>query len=421
MTETRSLAIGLVALAGWAALALLQYWGEWASDLGALYMAGHMIHTGRPDLVYVVSETFVNSTPPPWQPDLAAMGRGAETVYPYIYPPLWGALVAPLTAAMGPQAFFNLVAAIQIPVMALAAVIAWRLVNRAVPIPFWQWGLLSAVLLQTGVIPNFALFLMQPQITVAFFCLLAVERLTAGREGSAGVALALAAAVKLSPAILAVIFVLERRWRALGAFAGAGAALALASVLLAGWPLNLAFLDTLVGLESYLLLSFVNFSMESVLYGLWHALGLVPPLELPITNRLVPASLVPPAIPLISKGLLVLVLALALWAGRRLNRVWQPIFALFILTLYLGLFGLFNWAHYFLIQVWLAPALLALAGPGRAIAAATAAVVLSSQAVLTELAGLEAAAIICAAYATTLLLALGVGVSIAAARASRGG
>ncbi|ARE42138.1 putative conserved integral membrane protein [Rhodovulum sp. P5] len=409
--------LGLLCLGLWSAVVLHRVWGNWADDLAAVYMAGHMIATGRPELVYVVSaDSFVNTTPKVWQADLQALGAGKQPAFPYIYPPLWAVLVAPLTKIMGPLAFFNLAATILIPMLGFGVWLAWRLVRRAVAIPFWQWGLFSALLLQTGVIPAFALDLMQPQIAVAVLCLLAVERMAYGRDRAAGLALAVATALKLTPAALLLIFLIERRWRAIAAFALATAGFCGGNLLLVSPALNAAFLDTLSTIRGTMVLSGVNFSANSALYGLFYATGLIPPNDSAMTNALVHN---PPAlIGLISKTALLALLAASLAAARRIAAAWRPVFLLFQLTLLLGLFGPFSWAHYFLLQVLLAPAMLALPNPALRLSLAFATLCFGSVVALVKLQNLPLPGITAASVAVGTLLLLGLVVTRMAARTS---
>ncbi len=101
---------------------------------------------------------------------------------------------------------------------------------------------------------------------MSFITLLAFVLLAERYDIGAGAVLALAAAIKLSPVLLVLIFVMERRWRALASFVAVGGALALASVALAGWPLHAAFLEKISTVAGQVYFSRIVVSLELVLY-----------------------------------------------------------------------------------------------------------------------------------------------------------
>ncbi|WP_165905223.1 glycosyltransferase family 87 protein [Rhodovulum euryhalinum] len=419
LSAKRSYFLGFLMLGLWAAVALRRVWGDWGEDLAALYMAGHMIRIGKPELVYLVSaENFVNSVPEAWLPEMARLGVGGLTAFPYIYPPLWAVLVAPLTGWLGPRGFNDLFAVAQVSLMVLGVWLAWRLAGRAARIPFWAWAGFSGLLLQTGFVPAFALELMQPQIAVTILCILSVERLAHGRNVAAGVALAVAAAIKLTPAVLVVIFLLERRWHALAAFLLSAAALLAVGLAVAGGDLHAAFLENTSRIRGVMVLTCPNFSISSTLYALWYQLGLVAPLSGEIKNTVIHGP--PVSITLLSKVLLAAVLLVAWHAGRRLSEAWRLPYMLFQLTLFAGLFGPFSWGHYFLVQVLLAPVLLALAGRAVRFGAGFAVVLGGSVLTVVRMNMWPDPGFTCASAAALTLFAVGLAVSVVAGRAARG-
>ncbi|MGD9918176.1 MAG: hypothetical protein AB7U46_09165 [Paenirhodobacter sp.] len=137
-------------LAALAALALWALWtwagaqGVWANDLAALWFAGHFAATGQEALIYAAPPEFFGGTPTEWEPLRASLGAAPqELAFPYVYPPLWAGLIAPLTEHLGPRAFFDAALALQIAMLAasvpLAAQIA-RPPRLAAPL-FTLWGI----------------------------------------------------------------------------------------------------------------------------------------------------------------------------------------------------------------------------------------------------------------------------------------
>ena len=87
-------------------------------------------------------------------------------------------------------------------------------------------------MLQFTSIGQLALELNQPQILVTFLIIGAFRAIQSNRNNTAGGLLGLAAAIKIAPALLAIIFIMERRWKALVVFVIVGGALLVASFLI---------------------------------------------------------------------------------------------------------------------------------------------------------------------------------------------
>ncbi|MBC56434.1 MAG: hypothetical protein CL814_05810 [Confluentimicrobium sp.] len=367
-TQSRQVNIATVAgvmlLAGWAVLTVMGHWNIWMRDLSAVYMAARLYAEGQAGLIYAAPEGFFGGTPAAWTDTLAALGVADQDALPYIYPPLWAALLAPLAGTLGPYAFFNLATTVQVPLIALSSVLAWRILRPAA-LPFWQWSVVTVILLKSSLIAGFALILMQPQITVIFLILLAFERYRAGAFVLAGAVLGLAAMLKLAPAGLVLIFVLDRRWRALAGLAAACALIGLAGLAVAGPALHLEFLHSLGRIGAGLFITPVNFSVPALIHTAGALAGLLPPIDPAAHNIRIPA--VPPAVGVISKLLLLGGIALLIRATAGLPDATRLPTRLFALSLLLNLFGPVSWAHYFLLQLLLLPGLFGLLPARRAI------------------------------------------------------
>ncbi len=235
--------LSLAILGAWVVMAFLAWRGEWANDLAALWFAAHFLAEGQPDLVYAAPPLFFGGTAPEWQPYLDQFNvTKREAAYPYIYPPLWAGLIAPLTKVMSAQTFFDAVLAAHLAMMAGSVLLAERLVRPAtIPYPvFILWGV-SVLAFSVPSISGVSLN--QPTITATFLILLAF-RIVAQMPVRAGAALAVAAALKLTPAAFVLLMLARRQYRAALAFALCGAGLALASLSLGG-PLHAALLAQL--------------------------------------------------------------------------------------------------------------------------------------------------------------------------------
>ena len=235
-------------------------------DLLALWTAAQSIAAGRFDSVYAGSEDLFRMVPPvAWLPHLDAQGFRGQ-VFPYVYPPLWAWLLAPVTRVAD---FATVVRAASVanPVFLCAtALLAWRATARRLSPQAWL-TICLAIYLAT-IVGSIALYQNQPQILVALLTLGAMDRSRAGSAVPAGLCLGLAAGIKILPGLLAVIWIAQGRWREAGVFAVTVAAIGVASVALAGWPLNLAFLHEVSAVSHTLLGVTVNLSLPSTLSGL---------------------------------------------------------------------------------------------------------------------------------------------------------
>jgi len=255
------MAAGLIAL-----FALLTMWvkaGMPSPDLMAVYLAGHNFALGQYQGIYPNRAIFDLSVPADWPALARAQGLGAMTLYPFIYPPLWAALMAPLSQAMSPQSLSGLASLINPVLLGLSAVLTHRILAPRLRLPLWVLACL--LLLLASPIGVIALYQNQPQILVSFLIILAIERARAGAPLTAGAVLALAASIKLYPLFFVVIWIARREWRALAGFATAGAALAGLSLFLAPYSLHLAFLSQLRAVTDTLILSNLVYTLDTTI------------------------------------------------------------------------------------------------------------------------------------------------------------
>lgn len=352
------LAISVALMGLWCFAEIAGMWHAFPPDLSALYMAGYLFAEGRADLIYAAPEGFFGGMAQEWVPYRNALELRGESVLPYVYPPLWAAVLGQIAPLMSPQQFFQGAALILIPLLPVSAYLAWRIMpsNR---LPLWAWFMVTAALLYTSLISKAAIVQLQPQIFVVFLMLLSFERYTSGKPGQAGAVLALAAALKLSPAGLALIFVLDRNWRALGWFVGIGAVLAAASFVFAGAALNFAFLERLSSVSNGVFISAINFSTEALLFAMAVEFGLAP--DVSLTGLNIRIDDIPFWIGPLNTGLF-MAFAVALIRATSPDNPYRLVLRFFGLSLLLNIFGPIGWAHYFLPQLLLLPALASILG-----------------------------------------------------------
>ncbi len=359
------LGVTMAILAAWVGLTLVGQWGNWPGDLAAVYVAGWFWDHGQPGLIYALPKGFFGGTPPEWAGLMAQIAPPEADAYAYIYPPVWAALAAPLTRALSAMEFFNLVALIQVPMLAASLWLGLRLSDVAGPgrSPRWPWVIGMLLVLQLSAPMAIALYQNQPTITVTFLTLLAFDRLWAHQPRLAGGLLALAAAIKLTPALFAILFLTTGQRRAFVSFCVTGVGLAAFNLGLTGMAANLQFIRTLSLASEYSLLSSVNLSLRAALEAAAAALG-HGQTDLGLTNTLNVTSHL--WISLVSAALLI---AVPVLMARRLAPLTEKARqGAFLLTfaVAVNLFGPVGWQHYFLLPMFLAPSLFAVIPAGVA-------------------------------------------------------
>lgn len=249
---------------GFTTAAFLFFRSAPAADLMAVYLAGQQFEAGRLDQIYTSGNVLFDLRVPDSWRDLAnAHALGELNLYPFVYPPLWAFLAGKLTLIATPQTIFAAAHLINPLLLAGTSVLAWRIMRPHLSLPVWMvLGLAIAVLTPIGFI---ALFQNQPQILVSFLIVLAIERRRSNAPVQAGLALALAASIKLFPVVL-VLFWLARRDRpAIGAFVGFGACLAAASLLVGGLRLHLDFLRQVAVISETVMFTQISFNLDTLL------------------------------------------------------------------------------------------------------------------------------------------------------------
>lgn len=337
---------------------LAAWWAHAPPDLMSTYIAGQLYRDGALDALYLTKADFANRTHAEWQTMLAARGLERFGTYPYVYPPLWAVLAAAIPADVPPATVFRLAYVIGALACALSAMAALRIAAPPGPRAPWLAALLISSLVTIE--GRLSLYHCQPQILVGLLILLAAEKARSNRDWPAGIALAFAAAIKLYPALLALWWLTERRWRALAVFCGVGGALGGLSLALGGFGLHLAFLGQLDDIRSLLQGNAFNLNFENLLFQILHS-GQLP--RDPQTGSLAYFSFykpgwvkaAAPAIALAGATLIAL-------RWRKGDAQWR-MRALFPAALILVSLSLpIGWAHQFLIVLYLVPALAVLYG-----------------------------------------------------------
>lgn len=353
--------LACVVLVVWTAINAFGLWNNWAEDLAAVYVAGWLWDHGQAGLIYATPEHFFGGQAESWTPVLEAIGGPSAKAFPYVYPPLWAVVAAPVTRFLSATDFFNAMLVLQTGLLGYGLVVTHRLARP--PLPLWKWLLVGCALLQVTVPFVTALKQCQPSILVTVLTLLAVERSVNGAPRRAGACLALAAAIKLTPVLFVLILLQRRDWTALRWFAGTGLVLAGASLGLAGLQPHLDFLQSLRLAGNATLVSSVNLSARSLVDMVLVLAGSEPTRE---ADRFYIFMLSPAAQLLSSAVNAIAFAAISAWIWRKAKAL-PPVDAAasstFVLSVALALFGPLGWQHYYLLPIMLLPCLFGIASP----------------------------------------------------------
>ena len=260
----------LLIFIGFTALSWWMFADNDSPDLRATWMAGQFFAAGLTDQIYVGSETYFSMLPhPDWTAYLDGLGHEGA-VFPFVYPPLWAALSGYVAPHVGFGAI-KTVAQILNPLLMVGMVWLASRTAKGSQVPLALMTLVGSMILIASLPGGVALEQNQPQILVSFLIVAAIERSRAGAPITAGAALALAAAIKLYPALLVVVWIAARQWRATAAFAVIGGALGILSIALAGWPLHEAFLAEIEVIRRTIIATPFTYGIDPILAQLFHA------------------------------------------------------------------------------------------------------------------------------------------------------
>lgn len=361
----RQTAFVLILIALGAVLSALRNTGQVSPDLLATWMAGLNFARGAFDQIYpaAAGPAFEMHPPEAWVAELRAQGHDGA-IFPFIYPPLWAWAASVLTRVTDYARIVAVANVLNPVLLGFTLWLAARTVRGALSdAVFVSVGLL---MFATTAMALVALEQNQPQILVAFLTVLAAERATNSAPRAAGIALALAASIKLYPALFALLWLARGERRPVAAFAVTGAALGLLSIALAGWPLHALFLEQIRTISGSVLVTSFTYDLDAVAakYLFGDALTFVPDL-LPGSEAGWKVLAKPPLWKAIDAALiLAAIAALALLARRSRDPLVWPLAVTLV-----ALASPLSWGYHYLAALAFLPALLDRLGAARGILA----------------------------------------------------
>ena len=336
-----------------------RYANDTGDDLASSYIGCRLVATDQGPHLYAFDPHDFAAVGPDDEWETAANdGNYNSWLHTYVQTPLWAWSLQPLCTRVNFSTFDHIFDALT---LVSFAILVW-LVARIWSPRLLHPGAIAVVLLALWFTTPFkyAMTLMQTHI---FFVLLTIGALMLAsrrRPLLAGTLLALAAAVKLTPAIFLVYWLLTRRYRAALTFIAVSVLLLVLARVTAGPELFAQYLATLHRVSGTLLVSQNNQSLAA-----WWMGHHYPPLEVCFLN----IHPLPRSVQLLSTTLILLSSLFAGWLDRRHTARSLPpstaedttssfpLGALFLLIA-ATVFTPIAWTHYFIV---LLPALMVLA------------------------------------------------------------
>ena len=312
-------------------------------DLVSSYIAGSIIGTDDETHLYSHDTEFFHILDDPLLEGIARGSGFNGFPHPYVQTPLWAVILRPLCGMVRFPAFsfifllLNLSAVIG---MVLLTAEMWAPRFRR---PLWLAGCLVVFFFMEPL--RYTVFLNQTHPIFLFLAMLAVYLVSKGHDIPAGLVLALAAAVKLTPALLAVYWLFTRRYKATLSFVLWSALLAGLTALAAGMETSLAYVSELKRLSSILLTAYNNQSLAAFMNDLTGRIGT----DL-FSWRIYTLSL---HARILSAGSTLLVIALLTRARDRFRNV--PVefegLAISAVLIAMTVFTPIAWSHYFIVLI----------------------------------------------------------------------
>lgn len=352
--SSRDIFIATIIAGLWTLQIIQQFWNHSPPDMTALYFAGYFFDIGRFDLVYAAQENlFMSGTIESWQLAFDEIGYSGDSVYPFVYPPIWAAFLSLFPAHLDPIIFFRLTYILQTPLIPVSIFLAWRIMGKVIPLAVLM--LMMLVLLRLSVFGLSTFSNNQPAILITFLLLLWLDQLNNGNRKVALVALALASAIKIYPAALALIYVLNKQHRQLGWYIAIMAIFLALSFAVAGSEMHWVFLEQVRKISAVVVVTSPVYGLEAFLAQIQFSnnldtiYGLIPyPPQYQVVEPL--------WIKITMPAIFLTALAYLVKKYRTAGTAWRTIAfpaALFVLV---PLCGPLGWVYHYLPALFLAPA-----------------------------------------------------------------
>lgn len=263
--SSRKLASILLILVVFVSYGFVRYRNSTGDDLASSYVGSRLLIAGQSEHLFSHdSDSFAEvgeDEDSAWVP-VAEQGSFHGNLHPYVQTPLWGYLLEPLCRRVDFRTFNQIFCLLS---MLCFAGLIWLTVRYWCPSLFHPLPVaLAAILLTLSEPFRYAMYLSQTHVLFIFLMIASLILEQKEHEWLAGFLLACAAAVKVTPGILVLYWLLRRRWTAAISAAVWSAVFWIAARAAVGPALWQAYVDTLHRISHVLLLALNNQSFAAV-------------------------------------------------------------------------------------------------------------------------------------------------------------
>lgn len=262
----------------WVVLALLGafvlagvgwWWNADGEDLASSFVGCRLIAAGHAEALFNYDpENFAGIGPGHIWQQFAVRGHFIGFLHPYVQTPLWGWALRPLCTQVDFPVFNRVFVLL---VMLCFAGTVWLIARHWTP-SLWHPVPITIILIGLWAAQPFqyAMFLTQTHALFFFLSVASLILAERNRPWSAGFLLACAAAVKVTPALLVIYWLLTRRWKAAASMAVWSILIMAGTVLAVGPHLVSVYFADLHRISRVLLVAENNQSFAAWWMGRYH-------------------------------------------------------------------------------------------------------------------------------------------------------
>ncbi len=245
---------------------IIYYRNTPGDDLSSSYIACRLLGDGKSDHLYSFNPEYFHIIDDSAWVDMAQKTSFNGFLHPYVQTPLWAYILGPLCEAMNFPAFNLLFLALNF--IAIAGTIwltAYQWAPSFLSKPVWLAGFLAVFSLTTPL--YYTAFLNQTHPLILFATILAIFLASRKQHILAGFALAVAATIKITPAIIVIYWLISGKRKSAGSFLAWWVSLNILTLLIFGVEISLDYLSNLNRISNVLLVSYNNQSLVAWLYS----------------------------------------------------------------------------------------------------------------------------------------------------------
>ncbi len=320
-------------------VSFLNWYDTIGDDLASGYFACQLIHSGKTSEIYSHDpEQFHIMDNKDWSAAAKLQNYPSKRLHPYVQIPFWAASLQPLCSNLNYPAFRTLFLFIISSCFGIFSLMCFKLAQKgqASKESLIIFALVSIWFCASYPV-RYSLYLAQTHIIIITATLAALILAARQREKSAGLLLAFAATIKITPIFLAIYWIFSRQtkaaiWALIGIIG-----IAIISILQTGIDTNIAYLAEIKRISNTLIVAWNNESFPATVmrsrYGIEDILGftiLPMPIWLKLISTIIPIALI--------------------ISSTRLNNNGTPEAVIYsILLLSITAFSPIAWSHYYFI------------------------------------------------------------------------